>query len=555
LRDAATTLDFSRDGRLLATAGDDGVHLWDVVSGREVADLRLDHCETAAFHPSGQSLVTYGKASSLRLWPLRADAQGALLSCPPQELAGTLIHSWQRACWSRDGRWLGVVDERNDTAYVLNLEKPAERRELGSFQEIGTIALSPDGQWAAAGAWSSSLVRIWHLPETKSVRDLPGYSHAAFSPDGQWLVTGGRGEYRCWRVGTWEPGWRLPRDHLNGTGLAPLAFSADNSLLALTRSPNVVQLIDPATGSEIATLSARGSGAISWLCFSPDGSQLGEANGQEGVHLWNLRAIRQELANHGLDWQLAPYPRSKDPDQTSPVQVQVVQDPKEAWRFEWNMRGRYHDALRQWSEAVLDYTEALKVLPPDATPRQRAELLQMRALDYRRMHAYEAALADLQKIVELTPDSAVACHELARFYVTGPEWVRDPDKAFRLAWRALELMPGKRLYHNTLGVVYYRLGQYAQAMETLQRNLRRSEGERAAFDLFLLAMCHARRGEAVEAQNSYDRAVQWQRERAGKLRPEEKDELDAFHVEAQALLQSKVPGPPLSPLGREEREE
>jgi WD40 repeat protein/Tfp pilus assembly protein PilF len=563
---AATTLDFSPTKGLLATAGPDGVRLWDLLSTREAADLCLDRCDTAAFHPKGRSLVTYGKASGLRLWPLRDDpavvawsgdhattagdhatTAGALQVGPPQVLGTTLTHIWGRACWSHDGRWLGVADYRNGTAFLLNPDRPGERLVLGSFPELATIAISPDGQWAAVGACddredhADGQVRIWHLPDRTPVRKLLGYSHAAFSPDGQWLVTGGNENYRFWRISTWDPGLLLPRSQDFRVGFAPLAFSPDGRMLALQCTTEHLQLVDPATGRETASLSAPGSRRITWVCFSPDGSRLGVTNAQEEVHLWDLRATRRQLAELGLDWSLPLYPPAKDVENNQPARVQVLQESKESWRSYWLVRGRAHQVFGQSSEAVIDFTEALRVLRLDAPPRQRSELLQLRALNFARNQAYEAALADLQKAVELAPDSATACHDLARLYVTGPQRLRDAHEALPLARRAVTLTPADPLYQNTLGVVYYRLAKYAQAMETLERSLPGSEGETAVFALFILAMCHARRGDGADAKSCYDRAVQWMQDRQGKLQPYTKQELNAFRAEAEELLRSKAP--------------
>src|SRR5262249_38007458 len=69
-----------------------------------------------------------------------------------------------------------------------------------------------------------------------------------------------------------------------------------------------------------------------------------------------------------------------------------------------------------------------------------------------------------------------------------------------------------------------------------------STGENIATDLFFLAMCHARRGQAGEAKKCLDRAAAWMQESEGRLQPQAKQELDAFRAEAQELLQAKTAG-------------
>ena len=61
-------------------------------------------------------------------------------------------------------------------------------------------------------------------------------------------------------------------------------------------------------------------------------------------------------------------------------------------------------------------------------------------------------------------------------------------------------------------------------------------GEAAGFDLFFLAMCHARGGDASKAKDYYNRAVKWLQEQQGKLSAEWRKELTEFHAEADAVL-------------------
>jgi uncharacterized protein HemY len=104
-------------------------------------------------------------------------------------------------------------------------------------------------------------------------------------------------------------------------------------------------------------------------------------------------------------------------------------------------------------------------------------------------------------------------------------------------------MPDQWKYWNTLGMVYYRLGQYAEAMEKLQHSLDLSKGERAAYNLFCLAMCHTRQGDAAQAKACYDSAQHWVQEQGSRLSKEEAAELSRFRAEAEQLC-ARQPRPP-----------
>jgi WD40 repeat protein len=134
-----------------------------------------------------------------------------------------------------------------------------------------------------------------------------GEAHLRFTPDGRWLVSGSADAYRFWHVGTWRPGLVIRR--VGGSiGPGPMAFTPDGRILAMVRRHGQVGLVDTRSGEEIARLTAPNELPISWLCFSSDGSQLAVATEKQAIQIWDLRAIRRQLARIGLDWGLPPYP-------------------------------------------------------------------------------------------------------------------------------------------------------------------------------------------------------------------------------------------------------
>ena len=104
-----------------------------------------------------------------------------------------------------------------------------------------------------------------------------------------------------------------------------------------------------------------------------------------------------------------------------------------------------------------------------------------------------------------------------------------------LARRAVELAPEEPLCLNTLGVVYYRLGQWKEAAETLQASARANRAGPTAYDLFFLATTHRRTGQQEKAKECYDRAMRWWRAQT-TLAPHEVAELRAIRTEADVDL-------------------
>jgi len=199
-----------------------------------------------------------------------------------------------------------VGDAVHAQAVVLDLATSAEVARLGPHRGLNQFPISPDGRWVATATWKGQDVKVWEVATGRLAWQLPCDSaYVRFSPDGRWLAVAKFGlECRLWQVGSWHPG---PVIQVSRAFLV-MAFSRDGRLFAIDDAGRV-RLVDPESGREVATLDAGTGSSANFFClaFSPDGTKLA-AGRDHIIHLWDLRAIREQLAPLGLDWAAPPYP-------------------------------------------------------------------------------------------------------------------------------------------------------------------------------------------------------------------------------------------------------
>ncbi len=307
----------SLDGRLLAIASSTGVALVDARSGFELATV--PDVEPAGFDAAG-ALLTAGTGGVHR-WSLERESQGQILRVKRPE--ALFDHAKIVSCFSvsRNGTVIALANAHSNIGAVV-LRQPVPGGEVqqvvaGPQYDVRHVALSPDGNWVAAGCFLDARdkltnAKVWDARSGELKKTLPVGSAVWvwFSPRGTWLATLSRsdGECRLWRTGYWEAGPRF----LDAT---EIAFSSDEQILAVGSKAGRIRLYETATGQNFATLPATEGTEVCPRAFSPDGTRVyAKVQFDTRIHAWDLRQIRDGLRELGLDqgWPEFPPPQAND---------------------------------------------------------------------------------------------------------------------------------------------------------------------------------------------------------------------------------------------------
>ena len=341
----AQSLDFSRDGRRLASGSYDGVVIWDGEAWRllrrcqrrDVPRNWSPRIASVAFSPDGKTVVTGGEESKILFWDVGSG----------REQANHLGHKARvnALAFTPDGRSLvsGGGDE------TLRLWDVTSGRQILKFSGesvgVAAVAVSPDGKTIASTdqidrghLWETStgkLLRQWPSPDWRLPAELRQLAHRVvtvgpwttveFTPDGRTLLVGSASD-AVLRVGVQSDEFEilgLPRDENGMSGSSsvhrpdpprlaeifhrwtfrhkPAALSPDGeTAIFRTRDSTLVarhlpsgrewfrQVIPMLEGSEGSLYSEPRT-----LAISPDGQTVALGKGDGTVELWEFFSSRK----------------------------------------------------------------------------------------------------------------------------------------------------------------------------------------------------------------------------------------------------------------------
>ncbi|MFI1353171.1 hypothetical protein ACH4TV_06240 [Streptomyces sp. NPDC020898] len=333
-------------GARFAAVSEDGVQVWDIDSGRPVAEIGDPRVRYASFSRDGRFLATAGAADEIRVWRLSDPAAPALrhplnnqqlhggLAWDPgspvlRYLEGSTVHTldltttvtpaWRdrpkSVLLSPDGRVFATAERSGaghrfelrdieDGHLVRTLPPPPPLRSRSRVAEpvdpgdtVPVMAFSPDGGRFVYGVSAPGLsaapqrFTVWDLPHDREQTALDlattesgtEVTTLALTPDGRTLFTGRTSATGELSSEHWDVAARRRTSVVTGPGLAGTRLYLAPDAELIVGDNRVVRR----STHRSAALDLVQGDHISALAFSPDGSRVAAGDLTGRVALWD----------------------------------------------------------------------------------------------------------------------------------------------------------------------------------------------------------------------------------------------------------------------------
>jgi WD40 repeat protein/serine/threonine protein kinase len=329
-RQWVTSVEFSRDGRRLASCDRESVRVWNVAAAEDVFAWRGHTYQVRDMDLSRDGRLLASVADRVLIRDV--DSGRTIAALPPYAGVGSVAAA---AAFSPDGTRLAIAETPpNGSGASVRLIDMTSGAPVGDStidcpSALSNLAFDPTGRQLAASGSMPDII-IWRADDLRELSRVPGQS-CAYDPSGRYLVTAyhsGTGVFLFdaasldllheWRetrgrvaispdgetlavAGVQIELYAIPSGaHIRTFGsyqenIRSVAFSSDGSRLLTGSNDRIICIWDPSNGDQL--LQLRGHlDSVDELKFTPDGTRLLSGSGDYTVRLWDTRPGRAFLA-------------------------------------------------------------------------------------------------------------------------------------------------------------------------------------------------------------------------------------------------------------------
>ncbi len=387
---------------------------------------------------------------SVRIW----NDQGKLTATCKGHRGGV-----ESVSWSPDGAQ--VVSGGGDSVRIWNRDGTAGPLMTGHTDEVYGVAWSPDGQWIASGS-TDSTVRLWR-PDGTAGPVLRGHEAGVFdvswSPDSQKLISTSwlDSTLRVWDVASGETEWQALRlDSETTVTVSPLGFLVPGNpdvldallLYGVEQRDGTLDLLTPSEFRKRHGTTLLSALAARFNKFT-EAHELTRSESELALAL-TLRAdvdIKSRVQIGTLAEQLAnalyferDHWRAEQAIRTAiEIQQEVVNElpdnplQQDVLSSRWLRLGTYLSAAGRNAEGLEAITASIAILQERIKSEPDNEMLRATLAFHfykraQRQPTLEAAMADIDRILEVEPDLTRPPHDFCYFLDDLLEESADPAK-------------------------------------------------------------------------------------------------------------------------------